>query len=99
RKGLGVLGFSVGDFASAEKAVASYKKAVADAEPIGAFVNDKLMCCIAAHVAENKEGAYRSYIDARPNYLVSNVFLYHGTFPHPPEVPSWPERIPEPTRE
>jgi len=52
-KGLGVLGFSVGDFASAEKAVSSYKKAVADAEPIGAFVNDNLMCCIAAYVADS----------------------------------------------
>jgi alkanesulfonate monooxygenase SsuD/methylene tetrahydromethanopterin reductase-like flavin-dependent oxidoreductase (luciferase family) len=99
RKGLGVLGFSVGDFASAEKAVASYKKAVADAEPIGAFVNDNLMCCIAAYVAEDREEAYRSYIDSRPNYLVSNVFRYHDTFPHPPEVPNWPDRIPEPTRE
>jgi alkanesulfonate monooxygenase SsuD/methylene tetrahydromethanopterin reductase-like flavin-dependent oxidoreductase (luciferase family) len=99
RKGLGVLGFSVGDFTAAEKAVTSYKKAVASAEPIGAFVNDNLMCCVAAYVAEDREEAYRSYIDSRPNYLVSNVFRYHDTFPHPPEVPNWPDRIPEPTRE
>jgi alkanesulfonate monooxygenase SsuD/methylene tetrahydromethanopterin reductase-like flavin-dependent oxidoreductase (luciferase family) len=99
RKGLGVLGFSVGDFAAAERAVGSYKKAIADAEPIGAFVNNNLMCCIAAYVAEDREEAYRSYIDCRPNYLVSNVFRYHDTFPHPPEIPTWPERIPEPTRE
>jgi alkanesulfonate monooxygenase SsuD/methylene tetrahydromethanopterin reductase-like flavin-dependent oxidoreductase (luciferase family) len=98
-KGLGVLGFSVGDFAAAERAVGSYKKAIVDAEPIGAFVNDNLMCCIAAYVAEDKEEAYRSYIDSRPNYLVSNVFRYHDTFPHPPEIPAWPERIPEPTRD
>ncbi len=97
RKGLGVLGFSVGDFASAEKAVASYKKAVAGAEPIGAFVNDNLMCCIAAYVAEDRDKAYQSYVNAQPNYLVSNVFRYHDTFPHPEHVPTWPERIPEPT--
>ena len=97
RKGLGVLGFSVGDFASAEKAVASYKKAIAAAEPIGAFVNDNLMCCLAAYVAEDRDEAYRSYVEARPNYLVSNVFRYHDTFPHPEHVPTWPERIPEPT--
>ena len=97
RKGLGVLGFSVGDFASAEKAVASYKKAIADAEPIGAFVNDNLMCSLAAYVAEDRDEAYRSYVDARPNYLVSNVFRYHDTFPHPEHVPNWPDRIPEPT--
>jgi alkanesulfonate monooxygenase SsuD/methylene tetrahydromethanopterin reductase-like flavin-dependent oxidoreductase (luciferase family) len=99
RKGLGVLGFSVGDFAAAERAVGSYKKAIVDAEPIGAFVNDNLMCCIAAYVAEDREEAYRSYIDSTPNYLVSNVFRYHDTFPHPPEIPAWPERIPEPTRD
>ncbi|HEX4015121.1 MAG TPA: LLM class flavin-dependent oxidoreductase [Frankiaceae bacterium] len=98
-KGLGVLGFSVGDFASAEKAVASYKKAISDAEPVGAFVNDNLMCCLAAYVAEDRDEAYRSYVDARPNYLVSNVFRYHDTFPHPEHVPAWPGRIPEPTLE
>jgi alkanesulfonate monooxygenase SsuD/methylene tetrahydromethanopterin reductase-like flavin-dependent oxidoreductase (luciferase family) len=98
-KGLGVLGFSVGDLADAERAVASYKKAIIDAEPIGAFVNDNLMCCIAAYVAEDRETAYQSFINCRPNYLVSNVFRYHDTFPAPPHVPAWPARIPEPTRD
>src|SRR3954453_21844149 len=37
-KGLGVLGFSVGDLESAEKAVGSYKAAITRAEPVGAFV-------------------------------------------------------------
>ena len=35
----------------------------------------------------------------RPNYLESNVFRYHDTFPHPDWVPKWPELIPEPTEE
>ena len=30
----------------------------------------------------------RSFVDARPNYLESNVFRYHDTFPHPPEDPA-----------
>ena len=33
RKGLGVLGFSVGDLEGAEKAVRSYKSAITEAEP------------------------------------------------------------------
>ena len=32
-------------------------------------------------------------------YLQSNVFRYHDTFPHPPEVPVWPELIPDVTAE
>jgi alkanesulfonate monooxygenase SsuD/methylene tetrahydromethanopterin reductase-like flavin-dependent oxidoreductase (luciferase family) len=62
-------------------------------------VNDNLMCTTAAYIAEDRDEAYASFIRSRPNYLVSNVFRYHDTFPHPPEVPSWPERIPEPTLE
>ena len=100
RKGLGVLGFSVGDFASAEKAVASYKKAIADAEPIGAFVNDNLMCCIAAYVAEDREEAYRSYIDCAAQLPGVQRLPLPRHVPAPAEhVPNWPERIPEPTRD
>jgi len=95
RKGLGVLGFSVGDLEGAERAVASYKTAIRDAEPIGAYVNDNLMCTIAAYVGEDGQEVRRRAVAARPNYLVSNVFRYHDTFPHPPEVPQWPELIPD----
>jgi alkanesulfonate monooxygenase SsuD/methylene tetrahydromethanopterin reductase-like flavin-dependent oxidoreductase (luciferase family) len=95
RKGLGVLGFSVGDLEGAEKAVRSYKAAIAEAEPIGAYVNDNLMCTIAAYVGEDGREVRRRAVASRPNYLVSNVFRYHDTFPHPPEVPAWPELIPE----
>jgi hypothetical protein len=31
--------------------------------------------------------------------LQSNVFRYHDTFPHPPEVPAWPELLPDLTPE
>ena len=97
RKGLGVLGFSVGDLEGAEnRSLKSYKEAIADAEPIGAFVNDNLMCTIAGLRRRGRPGGAspgRRVPD--PNYLVSNVFRYHDTFPHPPEVPVWPELIPE----
>ena len=95
RKGLGVLGFSVGDLPGAEAAVQSYKSAIADADPVGAFVNDNIMCTIAAYVGEDGQEVRRRAVASRPNYLVSNVFRYHDTFPHPPEVPQWPELIPD----
>ncbi len=41
-KGLGVLGFSVGDLNDMAKVVDVYKDAIGDAEPIGAFVNDNI---------------------------------------------------------
>ncbi|MGA7418885.1 MAG: hypothetical protein WBW80_12890, partial [Acidimicrobiales bacterium] len=31
------------------------------------------------------------------SYLGSNVYRYHDTFPHPPEIPVWPELIPDAT--
>ncbi len=97
RRGLGVLGFSVGTIAELEPVLAVYKRAVADAEPIGAYVNNNVMITAAAYVAEDEAKARKSYVDARPNYLVSNVFRYHDTFPHPETIPYWPETLPEAT--
>ncbi len=52
-KGLGVLGFGVGNLAALEKTREAYKKAILGAEPVGAFVNDNVMVCTAAYVAED----------------------------------------------
>ena len=43
RKGLGVLGFSVGAIPELEPVLEAYKKGIAKAEPVGAFVNDNMM--------------------------------------------------------
>jgi alkanesulfonate monooxygenase SsuD/methylene tetrahydromethanopterin reductase-like flavin-dependent oxidoreductase (luciferase family) len=95
RKGLGVLGFSVGDLNDMEKIVGVYKDAVKDAEPIGAFVNDNICVTSAAFVKEDHGLAVKSAVDAKLNYLQSQVFRYHDTFPHPETVPYWPEQIPD----
>jgi alkanesulfonate monooxygenase SsuD/methylene tetrahydromethanopterin reductase-like flavin-dependent oxidoreductase (luciferase family) len=96
-KGLGVLGFSVGSLEQVEPLRAAYKASIANADPIGAFVNDNLMVCISAYVAEDRQVARESLVNARPNYLVSNVFRYHDTFPHPDGIPTWPDLIPDST--
>jgi alkanesulfonate monooxygenase SsuD/methylene tetrahydromethanopterin reductase-like flavin-dependent oxidoreductase (luciferase family) len=95
RKGLGVLGFSVGSRSSLEKVLAAYKAEIVNAEPIGAFVNDNIMVTTAAWVAEDADKARQLAVEARPSYLQSNVYRYHDTFPHPDWVPRWPETIPD----
>jgi alkanesulfonate monooxygenase SsuD/methylene tetrahydromethanopterin reductase-like flavin-dependent oxidoreductase (luciferase family) len=97
RKGLGVLGFSVGSIDELEPVMKAYKKAIADAEPVGAFVNDNIMVTTAAFVAEDEQAAIASATQPHNSYLVSNVFRYHDTFPHPPEIPKWPDLIPDAT--
>ena len=97
RYGLGVLGFSVGSIDELKPVLEAYKREVANAEPIGAFVNDNVMVTAAAFVAEDREDAVRSMTNGRLSYLQSNVFRYHDTFPRPDWAPAWPELIPDPT--
>ena len=99
RKGLGVLGFSVGAVDELAPVLEAYKAEIVNAEPIGAFVNDNIMVTTAATVAEDVEDAIRSISTQRMTYLQSNVFRYHDTFPHPPEIPKWPDLIPDVTEE
>jgi len=99
RKGLGVLGFSVGSIPQLAPVLEAYKKEIVHADPVGAFVNDNIMVTSAAFVSEDSEAGYQKAVDANLNYLQSNVFRYHDTFPHPAEVPVWPELIPPYTLE
>ena len=46
RKGLGVLGFSVGSIDELAPVMEAYKKEIATAEPVGAFVNDNIMVTV-----------------------------------------------------
>ena len=95
RKGLGVLGFSVGDLNDMARVVSVYKDAIPEAEPIGAYVNDNICVTSAAFVKETHDEAVQSAVRARMNYLQTQVFRYHDTFPHPEFVPYWPEQIPD----
>src|SRR5579863_9562758 len=95
RKGLGVLGFSVGSIVELEPVLAAYKKEIVNAEPVGAFVNDNVMVTAAAFVANDHDAAARSAVNGRLSYLQSNVYRYHDTFPHPDWVPNWPDLIPD----
>jgi alkanesulfonate monooxygenase SsuD/methylene tetrahydromethanopterin reductase-like flavin-dependent oxidoreductase (luciferase family) len=99
RKGLGVLGFSVGEIAALEPVLKAYKADIVNAEPVGAFVNDNLMVTSTAFVAEDSGQARQIALNSKMSYLQSNVFRYHDTFPHPEGVPYWPALIPDVTPE
>ncbi|GAB2942823.1 MULTISPECIES: LLM class flavin-dependent oxidoreductase [unclassified Streptomyces] len=99
RKGLGVLGFSVQKVSDMEWVVESYKNAVKDAEPVGAFVNDNVMVTSTAICAETHAEAVQIAVGGGLNYLQSLLFRYHDTFPRPEGVPEWPELLPEYTEE
>jgi alkanesulfonate monooxygenase SsuD/methylene tetrahydromethanopterin reductase-like flavin-dependent oxidoreductase (luciferase family) len=98
-RGLGVLGFSVGDLTEIGPVLKAYKDAIPTAEPIGSFVNDNIMVTSAAFVAETREQAHRSALNSGLSYLQSNLFRYHDTFPHPDQIPYWPETLPDLTAE
>jgi alkanesulfonate monooxygenase SsuD/methylene tetrahydromethanopterin reductase-like flavin-dependent oxidoreductase (luciferase family) len=95
RKGLGVLGFSVGSVPELEPVLHTYKKEIVNAEPVGAFVNDNVMVTSAGFLHEDLDTARQQAVEARLNYVQSNTFRYHDTFPHPEAVPYWPELIPD----
>jgi alkanesulfonate monooxygenase SsuD/methylene tetrahydromethanopterin reductase-like flavin-dependent oxidoreductase (luciferase family) len=99
RKGLGVLGFSVGNLEEMVPVLEAYKREIPNAEPVGAFVNDNVMVTSAAFVKEDAAAAVDSAVRSRLNYLQSNVFRYHDTFPHPEGIPYWPELMPDYTPE
>ncbi|MFE9240762.1 LLM class flavin-dependent oxidoreductase [Streptomyces sp. NPDC007007] len=99
RKGLGVLGFSVQKVSDMEWVVESYKNAVKDAEPVGAFVNDNVMVTSTAICAETHAEAVEIAVGGGLNYLQSLLFRYHDTFPRPEGIPEWPQLLPEYTEE
>ena len=97
RKGLGVLGFSVGAIEELAPVLEAYKRDIVNAEPVGTFVNDNIMVTTGAFVAETSQGAVDHALRSSMTYLQSNVFRYHDTFPRPEWVPPWPQTIPMPT--
>jgi alkanesulfonate monooxygenase SsuD/methylene tetrahydromethanopterin reductase-like flavin-dependent oxidoreductase (luciferase family) len=99
RKGLGVLGFSVGSIDELAPVLDAYKQEIGNAEPVGTFVNDNIMVTTAAFVAETADEAVASLVRSNPSYLQSNVYRYHDTFPHPDWVPYWPDLLPEVTED
>lgn len=99
RRGLGVLGFSVGSFDDMAPVIKNYKGNIANAEPVGAFVNDNILVTVNCYLSEDPAKAVEQACHPDQAYFLSNVFRYHDTFPHPEMIPYWPELVPTMTPE
>ena len=77
--------------------VQSYKQAIKEADPVGAFVHDNVMVASRMHVDESSDRAKELVTDVGISYLDSLIFRYHDTFPKPDGWPDWPEVVPEPS--
>ena len=99
RLGLGVLGFNVAAVRDMEPMVRAYKDHIAEAEPVGDYVNDNVMITNGLVCLEDGQRAREVACRMGISYLQSLVFYYHDTFPKVEGVPVWPEPFPEPTLE
>jgi alkanesulfonate monooxygenase SsuD/methylene tetrahydromethanopterin reductase-like flavin-dependent oxidoreductase (luciferase family) len=99
RKGLGVLGFSVQSIDQLGPVIEAYKKEIPNAQPVGAYVNDNILVTPGGVVAEDRHTSYAWATAPHNCYIGSQMYRYHDTFPHPPEIPTWPDMMPDVTRE
>ena len=97
--GLGVIGFSIGSIDSMGPKIASYKEAIATADPVGEYVNDNAMVTNVMVCLEDGDKARQVATDMGTTRLHAGVYRYHTTFPKPDHIPDWPEVLPDPTRE
>jgi alkanesulfonate monooxygenase SsuD/methylene tetrahydromethanopterin reductase-like flavin-dependent oxidoreductase (luciferase family) len=98
-KGLGVLGFSVQSIDQLGPVIEAYKKEITKAEPVGAYINDNIMVTPGGVVAEDRQTAHARATAPHNAYIGSQMYRYHDTFPHPPEIPTWPDLMPDVSRE
>ncbi len=93
--GLGALGFTFREPAALKPMVEAYKEAVADAEPVGEYVNDNVTLVSTLLCMEDGQDARHWFRNSGQGYFQSNVYRYLDTFPRPPGIPPWPEVLPE----
>ncbi len=95
--GLGVLCFTGGSPERMRQAVEVYKEAVADADPVGDYVNDNFAVSTMFMCLEDGDAARQHMTTSRNGRQQSLVFKYLDTFPKPNGIPDWPTEIPDPT--
>lgn len=99
RMGLGVICFTGGTPEKMAPLVELYKKTIADAEPVGDYVNDNVAITTSFMCLEDRAEARDWMTRSGNGRQQSLVFKYLDTFPRPEWVPTWPEEIPDPTPE
>jgi alkanesulfonate monooxygenase SsuD/methylene tetrahydromethanopterin reductase-like flavin-dependent oxidoreductase (luciferase family) len=99
KMGLGVLCFTAGPPAQMAPLIEIYKNAIAEAEPVGEFVNDNVALVSQFLCLEDDDAARDWMTKSSGNYHNSLLFRYLDTFPRPAGIPAWPEIIPPVNRE
>ena len=95
--GLGVLCFTIGGPESVKPLVELYKNEIANAEPVGDFVNDNIMVTTQLLCLEDGQRARDLGADMGMGYHRSLLLRYLDTFPRPAGIPEWPALLPDPT--
>ena len=95
--GLGAFCFTHGTPSKIEPLIRAYKDAVANATPVGDYVNDNIMVVTNMICMENREEAFEKAVSVGMNYYSSLQMHWLDNIPKPPGFPEWPELIPEPT--
>ena len=95
QRGLGVLGFSVGDLDDMAPMLKRTRTTSATPSRSARSSTTTSWSRRAAFVKEDPRRRGSRCVDAKLNYLQSNVFRYHDTFPHPDGCRYWPELIPD----
>jgi alkanesulfonate monooxygenase SsuD/methylene tetrahydromethanopterin reductase-like flavin-dependent oxidoreductase (luciferase family) len=98
RMGLGVLCFTAGSPREVAPLIEVYKNAVADAEPVGEYVNDNVAIVSQFLCLEDGDAARDWLTKSGGGYHNSLLFRYLDTFPRPKGIPPWPEVLPPLTR-
>jgi alkanesulfonate monooxygenase SsuD/methylene tetrahydromethanopterin reductase-like flavin-dependent oxidoreductase (luciferase family) len=99
RMGLGVLCFTGGSPEKMAPLVELYKKTLAEAEPVGEYVNDNVAVTTNFMCLESRDEARELMTRSGNGRQQSLVFRYLDTFPKPKWVPEWPQEIQDPTLE
>lgn len=94
RMGLGVLCFTAGSPAQLAPLIEVYKRAVAEAEPVGDYVNDNVAVVTQSLCLEDRDAARDWLTRSGGGYHNSLLFRYLDTFPRPEGIPAWPEVLP-----
>jgi alkanesulfonate monooxygenase SsuD/methylene tetrahydromethanopterin reductase-like flavin-dependent oxidoreductase (luciferase family) len=97
--GLGAFCFSEGSAKQIEPLVRNYKSAVANATPVGDYVNDNLMAVTNLVCMEDRRKAFETAADMGMNYYTSLMHRWLDNIPTPEWFPKWPKLLPEPTPE
>jgi len=97
--GLGVICFTGGSPERMRPLVETYKEHIADADPVGDYVNDNVAITTNFMCLEDGDAARDWMTHSRNGRQQSLVFKYLDTFPKPPGIPEWPAEIPDPTLE